>query len=248
MSDDLTPRLHLPYLAASQAQKHVTLNEGLGRLDGLVHCAVVSRTVAAEPTTPLDGDAWLLPPGRTGAGWLDFSVGAMVRRHDGAWVELAPPVGAVAYVRDEATLILRTASGFIDLMSAGSTGVGVGAPPASGGRLTVGGAPPSIGAISAVGASGGLSLALSDNLTSSLYVRHLPGGAVIGTDGGGVLHLAADGSGSAQRRLSVDHFAVAGETALLLWLDLGGGLTVRRVSVGPVDSAGAGFRVLRIGN
>jgi len=36
MSDSNTPRLGLPYLAAGQAQKHVTLNAALAGLDGLV--------------------------------------------------------------------------------------------------------------------------------------------------------------------------------------------------------------------
>lgn len=248
MSDDLTPRLNLPYLASSQAQKHVTLNEGLGLLDGLVHCAVVSRTVAAEPASPMDGDAWLLPSGRTGAGWLDFPVGAMVRRHDGAWVQLTPPVGTIAYVRDEATLILRTATGFVELLRAGSAGVGVGAAPASGGRLTVGGAPPTVGAISAVGASGGLSLALSDNVNSSLYVRNAPGGAVLGTDPGSTMHLGAGGHGVENRKLSVVATAGLNESAVLIWIDTGPGAAAHRLAVGDPDSAGPGWRTLRIAN
>ncbi|RZJ39922.1 MAG: DUF2793 domain-containing protein, partial [Brevundimonas sp.] len=36
MSDDHSARLCLPYLAAAQMQKHVTLNEALTRLDALV--------------------------------------------------------------------------------------------------------------------------------------------------------------------------------------------------------------------
>ena len=55
MSDDATPRLSLPYVAAGQAQKHITVNEGLSRLDGLVQLTVESRQIAAQPTTPDDG-------------------------------------------------------------------------------------------------------------------------------------------------------------------------------------------------
>ena len=36
MSDDFSARLALPYLAAGQMQKHVTLNEALTRLDALL--------------------------------------------------------------------------------------------------------------------------------------------------------------------------------------------------------------------
>ena len=55
MSDDQTARLGLPYLAAGQMQKHVTLNEALTRLDAVVQTAIVSRTEApgrrTEPCT-----------------------------------------------------------------------------------------------------------------------------------------------------------------------------------------------------
>ena len=49
MSDDQTARLGLPYLAAGQMQKHVTLNEALTRLDVLAQTAVISRSRASSP-------------------------------------------------------------------------------------------------------------------------------------------------------------------------------------------------------
>jgi UDP-N-acetylmuramyl tripeptide synthase len=54
MSDDASARLGLPYLAAGQLQKHVTLNEALTRLDALTQMAVVSRTTTAQPAAPPD--------------------------------------------------------------------------------------------------------------------------------------------------------------------------------------------------
>ena len=56
MSDDFSARLALPYLAAGQMQKHVTLNTALTRLDALVQTAVVSRTTQVQPAQPNDGD------------------------------------------------------------------------------------------------------------------------------------------------------------------------------------------------
>ena len=55
MSEDFTARLGLPYLAAGQMQKHVTLNAALSRLDALVQTAVISRSVSNQPATPADG-------------------------------------------------------------------------------------------------------------------------------------------------------------------------------------------------
>ena len=39
-----TTNLELPYIMASQAQKHVNHNEALKKLDAIVHLAVISRT------------------------------------------------------------------------------------------------------------------------------------------------------------------------------------------------------------
>jgi len=107
-SDDATPRLQLPYLAAAQAQKHVTLNEALSVLDGLVQTAVESATLAAEPPSPPDGALYILPADRSGPEWSLHPVGALLRFADGGWTPLAANDGALAYVRDTGALLLRS--------------------------------------------------------------------------------------------------------------------------------------------
>ena len=46
-----TTNLTLPLLAASQAQKHVTVNEALTRLDGAVQLRLRSRVLTDPPAT-----------------------------------------------------------------------------------------------------------------------------------------------------------------------------------------------------
>ena len=70
--------------------------------------------------------------------------------------------------------------------------------------LTVGGNPPTAGAIAAVGASGGVALALSDNVNSSLYVRNASGGAILGTDGGGNLRFATNGNTASSEAMRIN--------------------------------------------
>jgi len=106
MSDDATPRLGLPYVAAAQAQKHVTVNEALARLDGLVQTAVVSRVVAAQPADPEDGALYILPAGATGEAWGGEAEGALMRFEAGGWRRLQPPPGQIAWVADEAQVLL----------------------------------------------------------------------------------------------------------------------------------------------
>ena len=117
MSDDATPRLELPYLAAAQAQKHVTVNEGLARLDALVQCAVISRTTAAEPVSPVDGALYILPGSPTGAHWSGHAAGTLMRFEAGAWQALEPPLGMLAYVTDAPALVANGGGGWADFAS-----------------------------------------------------------------------------------------------------------------------------------
>ena len=61
--------------------------------------------------------------------------------------------------------------------------------------LKLNGNPPTAGQLSSVGSSGGVSLALTDNVNNSLYVKHASGfgGAQIGTDSGGGLAICTNG-------------------------------------------------------
>ncbi len=103
---DQSTNLRLPYLMPSQAQKHVTVNEAVRRLDALVQTAAESRSVTAQPGAPDDGAVWIVPPGKTGAEWSLFANYALAYYRDGAWEEIQPKEGWRAYVRDEgATLV-----------------------------------------------------------------------------------------------------------------------------------------------
>lgn len=109
MSDDASARLGLPYLAAGQLQKHVTLNEALTRLDALTQTAVVSATTMAQPAAPSDGALYILPSGATGADWTGRSAHALVRAEAGGWLEIEAPEGLLAVVLDSDKVLVRRA-------------------------------------------------------------------------------------------------------------------------------------------
>ncbi|MBI1340435.1 DUF2793 domain-containing protein [bacterium] len=92
--------LSLPYVAAGQAQKHVTVNESLRRLDAVVQLGVVSATTTAQPASPADGAVYILPAGKTGAAWGAMSVGALAYWRDGAWEAITPREGWLAWTKD----------------------------------------------------------------------------------------------------------------------------------------------------
>lgn len=115
MSDDASARLGLPYLAAGQLQKHVTLNEALTRLDALTQTAVASRTTAAQPAAPTDGALYILPTGATGADWGGRPAGSLMRAEAGGWLVVPAPDGLLAVVLDSEEVMVRRAGDWAPL-------------------------------------------------------------------------------------------------------------------------------------
>ncbi len=98
-----TPRLSLPLLAAGQAQKHVTHNDALTRLDALVHLTVDSRSQTVPPAVPTELSACIIPPGATGV--FSGRTDQIALFEDGGWIFLTPrPAGRPGSV-DEASII-----------------------------------------------------------------------------------------------------------------------------------------------
>ena len=106
-----SPLLALPYLAASQAQKHVTLNEALSILDGLLHLAVITRSLATPPTAPADGDRYLIAASPTAA-WAGHA-GKIALRVAGAWRFLTPQTGWRIWISNETVLLVYNGTAWI---------------------------------------------------------------------------------------------------------------------------------------
>lgn len=115
---DFSTNLQLPYLMPAQAQKHVTVNEALRRMDVLVQMSVQSRTTAAQPASPGDGQLWILPPDKTGADWNGFSAGRIAYYRDGAWEEITPRPGWFAFVIDANQLEVFTGAAWVSAADA----------------------------------------------------------------------------------------------------------------------------------
>ena len=137
---DQTPNLGLPWLMPAQAQKHVTLNESLGLLDALVHPGVESRTLTAQPVSPAEGVAYLLPANATGTDWSAFSEHTFAYFQDAAWHSFTPRVSMLAHIRDEAALAVFDGNSWVGLSSLISalsnlTELGVGTTPDASNRF-----------------------------------------------------------------------------------------------------------------
>lgn len=113
---ETSPRLLLPWLQAAQAQKHVTHNEALRRLDGLVNLTVEDRSHSAPPANAAEGAAYLVAGGASGL-WAGWS-GDVALWADGAWMRLPPRPGWRLWVLAEDVMLVRLAAGWVTLDAA----------------------------------------------------------------------------------------------------------------------------------
>lgn len=110
---DTTPRLGLSELVAAQAQKHVTVNENLIMLDALCDCYLTSMALATPPSSPSDGDCYLVPSGATGD-WVSY-VGKIAYCIDSAWRYFTAFRGMRAYNAADGKFYFYTGTAFADV-------------------------------------------------------------------------------------------------------------------------------------
>ncbi len=110
-----TINLGLPFIEASQAQKHVTHNEALLGLDTLVQAGVKDRDLTAPPGTPSDGDAYIPASGASGD-WNGKDLNLAVWQ-DGVWKFHNPKTGFRVWVEDEAILAIWNGAAWVDFFA-----------------------------------------------------------------------------------------------------------------------------------
>lgn len=96
---DVSARYALPFLQAGQAQKEITHNVAVDRIDALLQLAVASRTVTTPPEMPAAGMSWIVPDACNGA-WSSRG-GQIATASDGGWIFVVPRDGCVAWVAEE---------------------------------------------------------------------------------------------------------------------------------------------------
>jgi hypothetical protein len=113
MSDE-TANLALPYILSAQAQKHVTHNEALRQLDGIVQL-VIQQETATPPGSPTEGRCFAVGASPTGA-WSG-KAGKIALFADGAWIFLMPKDGWIAWFADVDRQKIWTGSVWNDLLT-----------------------------------------------------------------------------------------------------------------------------------
>lgn len=194
---DQSPILSLPLIQAAQAQKHVTHNEALMRLDYLVQLRVSDRTLTTPPGSPVEGQRHIVATGASGA-WAGQE-GDIALWQDGAWQFQTPQEGWRAFVMAETLSVTRIGSGWVadGLPSTASfTQVGVSAAPDASNRLSVS-SPATLLNHAGAGHQLKLNKAASGNTASVLFQTGFSGRAEMGTTGSDDFALKVSPDGSA---------------------------------------------------
>jgi hypothetical protein len=108
---ETTDRLALALIAPGQAQKEMTHNEALARLDIMVQPVVQAVAPATVPVNPVLGQCWIVGVGASGA-WMGHD-GALAAWTAGGWRFVMPFEGMTAWSIADAMQVIRRGANWI---------------------------------------------------------------------------------------------------------------------------------------
>ena len=111
MPENTTANCGLPLLMPAQAQKHVTVNEALTRLDGQLDLVLQSLTRITPPEAVVDGLCWGVPAGAVNA-W-EGQAGKIAIGANGGWVFVQPAYGRRAVIADQGVTAIHSGSAWV---------------------------------------------------------------------------------------------------------------------------------------
>lgn len=99
-----TPRISMPEILSSQAQKEVSHNDALRVIDALLQAGVTDRDLTDPPGSPANGAVYI--PAATATGAWAGQEGKLAQWYASAWHFLAPAEGWSVWVIDEQTRLV----------------------------------------------------------------------------------------------------------------------------------------------
>ena len=94
-----TPHFELPLISPSQAQKHVTVNDALSRVDALMQLRLISATTSTPPATSQEGDTYGVASGAVNE-WAGQE-GTLAIFANGGWAFVPATLGMRAFIADQ---------------------------------------------------------------------------------------------------------------------------------------------------
>lgn len=93
-----TNHLNIALVEQSQAQKEITINQAITRLDAILNTGAKSRSTATPPTSPASGDLYIVGNSPTGD-WAGQA--GKIAYFDAIWRFITPNEGIKLWVNDE---------------------------------------------------------------------------------------------------------------------------------------------------
>ena len=93
-----TTHLAITLVEQAHAQKEVTVNTALAKIDAILNTGAKSRVTATPPGSPAAGDVYIVGPSPTGA-WAGQA--NAIAYYDQSWKFIAPNEGMALWVNDE---------------------------------------------------------------------------------------------------------------------------------------------------
>ena len=109
-----TTHLNIALVEQAQAQKEVTVNQALTRLDALLNTGAKSRTTNTPPVSPVSGDLYIIGSSPTGA-WL--SQAGNLAYYDQVWKFIVPNTGVTLWVNDENLIYTYSSAAWVAAVS-----------------------------------------------------------------------------------------------------------------------------------
>ena len=113
-----TVRLGLDTWPAGSTQPDLLYNDSIRKLDILVAAGALSRTTAAQPVTPAEGDVYILPAAPTGAAWGAWAQHDIVYFLGGVWNRIVPVGRPLMWVAADSNLVVWTGAAWIAIAEA----------------------------------------------------------------------------------------------------------------------------------
>lgn len=112
-----TSILALPTIAPAQAQKHITHNEALQKLDVMIQLRVLERDKNTPPPNPTESDAYIVGA-NPNAEWAELADKIVVWQAN-VWKAFTPNRGWLCWVEAELSYFVYENSGWAPLLSGG---------------------------------------------------------------------------------------------------------------------------------
>jgi len=108
---ELSPRLDLPFIQPSQAQKHITHNEAIELLDAVVQLRLEDTALTTPPASPSEGQAWFVAATAADA-WTGRD-GQIASWRNNGWLYLTPKAGWCAWVTSQNRVLVFDGSDWV---------------------------------------------------------------------------------------------------------------------------------------